>query len=513
MKMECHVCLEPFDSTERRPKVLPCGHSFCFRCLQGLEIRKCPLDNKRFQSLPSNLPDNYSLIQFKPVDTTSLQFWCQSCQKTATQECVENHSVCSLKKVRAEEAGQLLEALQRDQAAVDEAFGTLEDLRGQLEALHGELEKKRVGLVAAEWRLQTGQGADEAAWESAKQDAAQAAPLWQERSNREDREMTVEEMAAVMVAGSRVARGRDWPEGAKADGTPPGPGTVVAKVSSTQVSVKWDRTGQTHSCSMGNNGKYHLRLLPPVMVPYLETLGGTYDMASVSSSKEAGEVVRKQSFEQAVGLQCTASPTVSLTVLQLCAARTAPVYSGYSTNDRGLRGLHLVSPQQQHLEAALAMPRLQALSITNVTSPQLQQVMQLASLQRLEVHCPFDAPLTMFAPLATPARPGSLRWLRCGVHPLVAALDLVRAHADSLEELQLVAASTEPYGCPDLARQLRSCGLKKLKRLALLRHDAYDGACRHDKESCSAQMKHLCEVFAESNPRPVMLCGACDRVV
>lgn len=34
--MECKVCLEPYDQAERRPRALPCGHSFCSQCIGSI---------------------------------------------------------------------------------------------------------------------------------------------------------------------------------------------------------------------------------------------------------------------------------------------------------------------------------------------------------------------------------------------------------------------------------------------------------------------------------------------
>ena len=45
--LECVVCMEQFDLEERRPLVLPCGHSVCKACciklLENKEIT-CPID-------------------------------------------------------------------------------------------------------------------------------------------------------------------------------------------------------------------------------------------------------------------------------------------------------------------------------------------------------------------------------------------------------------------------------------------------------------------------------------
>lgn len=34
----CNVCFIKFDLDEFRPKVLPCSHTFCFRCLQVFTV-------------------------------------------------------------------------------------------------------------------------------------------------------------------------------------------------------------------------------------------------------------------------------------------------------------------------------------------------------------------------------------------------------------------------------------------------------------------------------------------
>lgn len=77
--------------------------------------------------------------------------------------------------------------------------------------------------------------------------------------------MTVQEMADKMVVGSRVGRGRDWDERWTDDGTPPGPGTVVARTGPHSVMVLWDRdaTKRPRPNAMGRNGTYRLRLLAP----------------------------------------------------------------------------------------------------------------------------------------------------------------------------------------------------------------------------------------------------------
>lgn len=59
-------------------------------------------------------------------------------------------------------------------------------------------------------------------------------------------------------------------------------------------------------------------------------------------------------------------------------------------------------------------------------------VSRMAALRRLEVHCPFGAPLPALS--FPPAAAGEgLRWLRTGVYPLRTALSLMAAHASTLQ--------------------------------------------------------------------------------
>ena len=34
--MECELCFNQWNSDSRVPKILPCGHSFCIKCLYSL---------------------------------------------------------------------------------------------------------------------------------------------------------------------------------------------------------------------------------------------------------------------------------------------------------------------------------------------------------------------------------------------------------------------------------------------------------------------------------------------
>eukprot|EP01113_Clastostelium_recurvatum_P038343 TRINITY_DN5729_c0_g1_i5.p1 TRINITY_DN5729_c0_g1~~TRINITY_DN5729_c0_g1_i5.p1 ORF type:complete len:716 (-),score=78.99 TRINITY_DN5729_c0_g1_i5:672-2819(-) len=62
----CPVCFELFDD----PRLFPCGHSFCFKCVQQLSSRPqggqlmCPICNRTLPATDvASLPKNYSLIE------------------------------------------------------------------------------------------------------------------------------------------------------------------------------------------------------------------------------------------------------------------------------------------------------------------------------------------------------------------------------------------------------------------------------------------------------------------
>jgi hypothetical protein len=73
--LECKVCMEQFQisNSAYTPHMLPCGHSFCLRCLQGLvslpqSRRCCPLDRRPISSDISTFPVNFSLIDVLAVE-------------------------------------------------------------------------------------------------------------------------------------------------------------------------------------------------------------------------------------------------------------------------------------------------------------------------------------------------------------------------------------------------------------------------------------------------------------
>ncbi|XP_052129100.1 uncharacterized protein LOC113217393 isoform X3 [Frankliniella occidentalis] len=57
--MDCDSCLEDYDQAERVPKIVPCGHTVCLRCLRQSARRQCPTCCRRRVESPSRPTGNF----------------------------------------------------------------------------------------------------------------------------------------------------------------------------------------------------------------------------------------------------------------------------------------------------------------------------------------------------------------------------------------------------------------------------------------------------------------------
>jgi hypothetical protein len=66
--LECQICFEEYDNSNKKPLVLECGHSICQKCLQQIlssnrqNLMKCPFDNKQLTRSLDQCPTNWSYI-------------------------------------------------------------------------------------------------------------------------------------------------------------------------------------------------------------------------------------------------------------------------------------------------------------------------------------------------------------------------------------------------------------------------------------------------------------------
>lgn len=114
---QCGICDDEYNTEDKKPAMLPCGHSYCQECLQKVEEtscgRSCPFCRTQWSSGVHDLPICYQLMpQEKTLPATSVNvqqfgvcdshtflnsFFCTSCQAEACKMCIiESHKNCDL---------------------------------------------------------------------------------------------------------------------------------------------------------------------------------------------------------------------------------------------------------------------------------------------------------------------------------------------------------------------------------------------------------------------------------
>ena len=105
--LECSVCLQVFQD----PRNLPCGHTFCLRCIQNISNRLCSLCKRKW-SLPANglqdLPKNFivencitslpSISHCAVAGNSShgaVKFLCIDCWDPLCDKCGQGHTQCN----------------------------------------------------------------------------------------------------------------------------------------------------------------------------------------------------------------------------------------------------------------------------------------------------------------------------------------------------------------------------------------------------------------------------------
>ena len=209
------------------------------------------------------------------------------------------------------------------------------------------------------------------------------------------------------------------------------------------------------------------------------------------------------------GLNCAARRDWSLQLLQACAPR--------------LVELQMVQAHQEHLEMLRCMPALRVLTVECVGEfdPDDEDLDGMSDSERrmtLEVifwH-QFNLDNVQFTPLPrlSGGASGGLRWLRVGICCWATTKALVRAHADTQQELELCchSHSADAYAVP-------FWGFKALRRLVLRRSSELSPAMElfHNVPSCASMVRSMRQNLprwtdADGQQRPVtVLCSECDK--
>ncbi|XP_063772733.1 E3 ubiquitin-protein ligase TRIM32-like [Pseudophryne corroboree] len=131
----CTICTEIYNETNRRPKLLSCGHTLCLKCLQELFSRtldlpvyqqtsnlRCPSCRQTTEIFHvccvSRLPDNFAIINFLTDEESSKQyckkhqdekikFFCHQCQRLLCPSCALQHVTQTLHKIENVESAAL----------------------------------------------------------------------------------------------------------------------------------------------------------------------------------------------------------------------------------------------------------------------------------------------------------------------------------------------------------------------------------------------------------------------
>ena len=88
----CCICEEVYNVLEKKPLVLPCGHTFCRSCLQQLKSRNdeiCPICRRNWQGQPLDcLTANLQLVINRSDETTTMP----------KDKFAEDQNICELHK-------------------------------------------------------------------------------------------------------------------------------------------------------------------------------------------------------------------------------------------------------------------------------------------------------------------------------------------------------------------------------------------------------------------------------
>lgn len=143
----CKICYEPYSEIgEREPKVLKCGHSVCFQCLNHIHKKTngilCPFCKYFSQVRPHTLPKNYDIVlmlSHYPQLPPNQKLYNLEFEKTKSQWAQEQDIVNQL-HLRADESRGL----------VRQAEVQLENLRKYAESVNNDFIRAKERLKVAE---------------------------------------------------------------------------------------------------------------------------------------------------------------------------------------------------------------------------------------------------------------------------------------------------------------------------------------------------------------------------
>lgn len=144
-----------------------------------------------------------------------------------------------------------------------------------------------------------------------------------------------------------------------------------------------------------------------------------------------------------------------------------------------------------------AAQTLETLRLWNPNEAQVVLANAMPRLHHLELSQESDYESVLPPELPAPPRPSSVRFIRIMDLPRTTTQCLLKAHAASLETVELTLGADRtsewPIGCSDLDELLSPCGL----HISELQLERYDCGAQHDHSGCSAQKAAVRRVLPE----------------
>ncbi|XP_034231788.1 uncharacterized protein LOC117639901 isoform X2 [Thrips palmi] len=520
--MDCDICLEKLDTTQRRPKALPCGHTTCLLCVGTMDARACPQCRQVFAGPVESLPDNFYVLKLieeiqQLCADQRLLLWCRDCSKVASEQCVDlGHVLCSLRKMRSERAAEQQQWLADCASVMWSAVKSFEDAERAVQALLKDWRSGLRQVEAAQRALQAAAGVDDDRNVDVEFPQAQWAQLLRELSSllqglcvEVEPQSGAGPQCASHLLQDAVRRGVLLFDLLKSFSREDDL-SEVKKLDGTQAEV----TFSPDEC-------LDFTQLSPV--DYKQKMDHVLDSPDFNKVRQLVGLGESYGGKELLLLHRSRAHVERLQIaLQFCPVACLPKH---------LEAIRLM-PALRHLELSFlpddsAVPelplQLEGLDLKNVHAEHLQHIQRMPRLRKLALDWCED-PLDVAFPPLPPGHCG-LRWLWVALRPLSTVLSLAKAHAATLQDLRITCASEgdTPWHFKDLAAGLRLCGLTALRSVVLLRDipDDADDVLLHGRVSCINQRRavwtsvthSLLAVADSSKPLnvPKVLCGECDE--
>ncbi|XP_013419853.1 tripartite motif-containing protein 2 [Lingula anatina] len=166
--LSCQVCFEQYDHEEHQPKLLPCHHTFCMKCIDGLKTSKgkakCPTCRQEVGLPPggaTHLQTNFYIMEMEELlmgmtkrqkdqdgcqthANQPLSFFCSKCETAICRDCTilshresEGHVITEVAVMKGNFTKKLQERLTKLRQLMQSEEDILSALQVQLSSLNG----------------------------------------------------------------------------------------------------------------------------------------------------------------------------------------------------------------------------------------------------------------------------------------------------------------------------------------------------------------------------------------